>query len=149
MRKLGIFAAAAAAGAWLYDPVSGRRRRAQLRDRTAGFFRRLVRRSGRLGRHVASDTHGLAQRATHVREQPKVLDDTTLKNKVETEIFRAADSPKGRVSVNAQHGIVQLRGEVESTELIDDLVRKVRSIQGVRDVENLLHLAGTPAPMHQ
>lgn len=148
MRKLGIVAAFAAAGAWLYDPVSGRRRRAHLRDRTAGFFRRLVRRSGRLGRHVASDTQGLAQRATH-REQPKVLDDATLKNKVETEIFRAADSPKGRVSVNAQHGVVQLRGEVDSPELIDDLVQKVRSIHGVREVENLLHLAGTPAPMHQ
>jgi osmotically-inducible protein OsmY len=51
--------------------------------------------------------------------------------------------------VNAQHGIVQLRGEVDSPELIDDLVQKVRSIQGVREVENLLHLAGTPAPMHQ
>jgi hypothetical protein len=147
MRKLGITAAAAAAGAWLYDPVSGRRRRAQLRDRTAGFFRRLVRRSGRLGHHMASDAHGLAHRATN-REQPKALDDATLKNKVETEIFRAADSPKGRVSVNAQHGVVQLRGEVDSTELIDDLVQKVRSIHGVRDVENLLHLAGTPAPMH-
>jgi len=148
MRKLGIIAAAAAAGAWLYDPVSGRRRRAQLRDRTVGFLRRSVRRGGRLGRHMASDTHGLAQRATQ-REQRRVLDDATLKNKVETEIFRAADSPKGRVSVNAQHGIVQLRGEIDSTELIDDLVEKVRSIQGVRDVENLLHLAGTPAPMHQ
>ena len=148
MRKLGIIAAVAAAGAWLYDPVSGRRRRSQLRDRTAGFFRRSVRRGGRFGRHVASDTQGLAHRTTH-REQPKVLDDTTLKNKVETEIFRAADSPKGRVSVNAQHGIVQLCGEVDSTELIDDLVEKVRSIQGVREVENLLHLAGTPAPMHQ
>ncbi len=148
MRKLGIIAAAAAAGAWLYDPVSGRRRRAQLRDRTAGFFRRSARRGGRFGRHMASDTQGLAQRATH-REQPKVLDDATLKNKVETEIFRAADSPKGRVSVNAQHGIVQLRGEVDSPELIDDLAQKVRSIQGVREVENLLHLAGTPALMHQ
>ncbi len=148
MRKLGIIAAAAAAGAWLYDPGSGRRRRAQLRDRTAGFFRRSARRGGRFGRHMASDTQGLAQRATH-REQPKVLDDATLKNKIETEIFRAADSPKGRVSVNAQHGIVQLRGEVDSPELIDDLAQKVRSIQGVREVENLLHLAGTPAPMHQ
>jgi hypothetical protein len=148
MRKLGVIAALAAAGAWLFDPVSGRRRRALLRDRTAGVFRRSARRGERFGRHLASDTQGLAARATH-REEPKVLDDATLKNKVETEIFRAADSPKGRVSVNAQHGVVQLRGEVDSPDLIDDLVQKVRSIQGVRDVENLLHVAGTPAPMHQ
>jgi osmotically-inducible protein OsmY len=78
-----------------------------------------------------------------------VLDDTTLKNKVETEIFRSADSPKGRVSVNAQHGIVQLRGEVDSPDMIADLVKRTRSIQGVRDVENLLHVPGSPAPMHQ
>jgi osmotically-inducible protein OsmY len=149
MRKLGIFAALAAAGAWLLDPVSGRRRRALLRDRTAGFLRRGARRSERFGRHVASDTQGLAQRAAHARPEPRVLDDATLKNKVETEIFRDADSPKGRVSVNAQHGIVQLRGEVDSPDLIDDLVEKTRAIQGVREVENLLHVPGSPAPMHQ
>jgi osmotically-inducible protein OsmY len=148
MRKLGIIAGLAAAGAWLLDPVSGRRRRALLRDRTAGFLRRGARRSERFGRHVASDTQGLAQRATH-REGPKVLDDATLKNKVETELFRAADSPKGRVSVNAQHGVVQLRGELDSPDLIEDLVQKTRSIHGVREVENLLHVPGSPAPMHQ
>jgi hypothetical protein len=149
MRKLGIIAALAAAGAWLLDPVSGRRRRALLRDRTAGFLRRGARRSERVGRHLASDTQGLAQRAAHARPEPRVLDDATLKNKVETEIFRDADSPKGRVSVNAQHGIVQLRGEVDSPDLIDDLVKKTRAIQGVREVENLLHVPGSPAPMHQ
>jgi osmotically-inducible protein OsmY len=149
MRRLGITAALAAAAAWLLDPASGRRRRALLRDRTAGFFRRGARRSERFGRHMASDTQGLAQRAAHLREEPKVLDDATLKNKVETEIFRSADAPKGRVSVNAQHGIVQLRGEVDSPDMIDDLVKKTRSIQGVREVENLLHVPGSPAPMHQ
>ena len=148
MRKLGIIAALAAAGAWLLDPVSGRRRRALVRDRAAGLYRRSLRRSERLGRHLASDAQGLAQRATH-REESKVLDDATLKNKVETEIFRAADSPKGRVSVNAQHGIVQLRGEVDSPDLIDELVEKTRKIHGVREVENLLHVPGSPAPMHQ
>ena len=149
MRKLGIIAALAVAAAWLLDPVSGRRRRAHLRDRTAGLLRRAVRRSERFGRHVASDTHGLAQRAAHARPEARPLDDATLKNKVESELFRAADSPKGRVSVNAQHGVVQLRGEVDSPDLIDDLVQKARSIQGVREVENLLHVPGTPAPMHQ
>ncbi len=149
MRKLGVTAALAAAVAWLLDPVSGRRRRALLRDRTAGLVRRGTRRSERFGRHMASDAQGLAQRAAHAREEPKVLDDATLKDKVETEIFRPADSPKGRVSVSAQHGVVQLRGEVDSPDMIEDLVKKTRSIQGVRDVENLLHVPGTPAPMHQ
>jgi len=75
--------------------------------------------------------------------------DETLKSKVESEIFRDAEAPKGQVNVNAQFGVVQLRGEVESQELIDDLVARARSVQGVVRVENLLHVPGTPAPMHQ
>jgi hypothetical protein len=149
MRKLGIIAALAVAGAWLLDPASGRRRRALLRDRTAGLLRRLARRGERFGRRMASDTQGLVQRAANARPEQKLVDDATLKNKVESELFRAADSPKGRVSVNAQHGVVQLRGEVDSPDLIEDLVEKARSIQGVREVENLLHVPGSPAPMHQ
>jgi osmotically-inducible protein OsmY len=56
--------------------------------------------------------------------------------------------PKGRINVNVQNGVVQLRGEVPESSMIDDLVEKARSIQGVREVENLLHLPGTPAPTH-
>jgi len=76
-------------------------------------------------------------------------DDPTLKAKVETELFRSEDVSRGSVSVNAQAGVVQLRGEIESPELIEDLVGRTRKVHGVRDVENLLHLPGTPAPMHQ
>ena len=76
-------------------------------------------------------------------------DDPTLKAKVESEIFRDADAPKDRVSVNSQYGVIQLRGEIESQELIDELVERARAVQGVREVENLLHVPGEPAPMHE
>ncbi len=148
MRKLG-FVAAGAAAAWLLDPQAGRRRRALLRDRVVALLRRGTRRGGRVARGVGSEAYGLKQKATHLREQPKDFDDQTLKAKVETELFRGADAPKGQVAVNAQHGIVQLRGEVESPQLIDDLVARTRAVQGVREVENLLHLPGSEAPMHQ
>src|ERR687897_499670 len=45
-------------------------------------------------------------------------------------------------------GVVQLRGELPSQTLIDSLVRRTREIQGVQDVESLLHTTGTKAPMH-
>jgi len=76
-------------------------------------------------------------------------DDTTLTHKVESELFRDAHEAKGHVSVNTANGVVQLRGEVERRELIDELVERARSIEGVRNVENLLHLPGEEAPMHQ
>lgn len=48
-----------------------------------------------------------------------------------------------------QDGVVQLRGALERPELIDELVEKAHTVQGVQDVENLLHVPGDEAPMHQ
>lgn len=79
---------------------------------------------------------------------PRTYDDWTLKAKVESELFRSEHEVKGAVSVNAQEGVVQLRGELPSRDLIDTLVEHTRRIHGVKDVENLLHVPGTPAPMH-
>jgi osmotically-inducible protein OsmY len=86
------------------------------------------------------------QKVTHLREEPKDYDDQTLKAKVESEVFRPADAPKGDVNVNVENGVVYLRGQVERPELIDDLESRVRAVQGVREVENLLHVPGTQAP---
>jgi osmotically-inducible protein OsmY len=77
------------------------------------------------------------------------VDDVTLVRQVESELSRTENAPKGQISVNAANGVVQLRGQVEQPELIDELVQRARSVQGVRDVENLLHLPGEAAPMHQ
>ena len=79
---------------------------------------------------------------------PKQYDDATLKDKVESELFRDEHEVKGAINVNAQEGIVQLRGQLPSQDLIDALVERTRKIHGVRDVENLLHTPGTEAPMH-
>ena len=76
----------------------------------------------------------------------KEVDDLTLKAKVESEVFRPADAPKGDVDVNVENGVVYLRGQVEQPELIQDLELRVRAVQGVRDVENLLRAPGTEAP---
>jgi osmotically-inducible protein OsmY len=71
-----------------------------------------------------------------------------LARKVETELFRPADAPKSAVNVDAVNGMVSLRGEMRTPEEIAELEGKARGIPGVRDVENLLHLPGTPAPAH-
>ena len=148
MRRLHAMSAAiGAAVMYFFDPQGGRRRRNVARDRTLAFFRRGGRRAGRFGRGVAAETSGLAQKATHLREEPKPQpDDVTLARKVETEIFRDADVPKGQINVNAEHGKIVLRGEAPTPQMIDDLVDRARKVQGVQDVENLLHLPNMPAP---
>jgi osmotically-inducible protein OsmY len=149
MQKLAIGAALGALLAFFFDPQGGARRRHTFRDRFFAFFRRRARETGRAGREVASEAYGLAQKARHRREEPKEYDDATLAQKVESEVFRDPDFPKGRINVNVQNGVVQLRGELPDPDLIEDLVSRTRDVQGVRDVENLLHTPGTPAPMHQ
>jgi osmotically-inducible protein OsmY len=74
-------------------------------------------------------------------------DDVTLARKVETEIFRSADAPKGTVSLNAENGVVFLRGVVDGREWIDRLGADAGKVEGVKEVRNLLHLPGTEAPV--
>ena len=147
MRRFLFLGALGAALAYFFDPDNGRRRRALTRDRVPAFFRGGARRAERMGRTVQSEAYGAAQKVKHAKEEPKPQpDDATLARKVESEIFRGADVPKGQINVNAENGIVVLRGEVEQPELIKDLEKKTRKVQGVREVENLLHTPGTPAP---
>jgi osmotically-inducible protein OsmY len=80
-------------------------------------------------------------------ERPKPdMDDHTLKNKVETVLFRDADAPKDRVNVTVVDGGVDLRGEVKRPDIKEALEAHARSVPEVRDVRNLLHLPKTPAP---
>jgi osmotically-inducible protein OsmY len=148
MKRFGLGAVVGVLGALFLDPANGKRRRHTLRDRTRGYVRRGTRRTLRLARGLAAGSYGLVQKAKHLRQEPKDYDDATLKAKVETELFRPEGAPKGKVNVNAQNGVVQLRGELDSHDLIEELVHRTRKIQGVQDVENLLHVAGEPAPMH-
>jgi hypothetical protein len=57
------------------------------------------------------------------RHRSKDYDDATLAHKVETELFRPADAPKGQVSVNVNDGVVELRGELPDQRQIDELAR--------------------------
>ena len=147
MRLFAIAGAVGAALVYFLDPDNGRRRRALARDRTAALFRRFWRRGGRAGRAVTAEAYGVTQKVAHLKEEEKPQpDDVTLARKVETELFRDPDVPKGQININAENGVIVLRGEVEKPDMIDDLVAKARNVQGVRDVENLLHLPETPAP---
>jgi hypothetical protein len=132
--------------AFFLDPRSGKRRRRYVRDRSLGALRHSLRRTARAGRGAVVGTEALTHKALH-RERPKLdLSDETLAAKIMSEVFRDKKLPKGDVNLNVEDGVAVLRGQVERPELIDDLVKRVRKVHGVRDVESLLHLPGTPAP---
>ena len=89
--------------------------------------------------------------ATHTPSMPgshglEDADDVTLARKVETEIFRAADAPKGSVSIDVQAGVVYLRGTVEDDRWIERFADDAKKVDGIKGVKNLLHRPGTPVP---
>jgi hypothetical protein len=73
-------------------------------------------------------------------------DDVTLARKVETEIFRAPDAPKGDVSIDVQAGVAYLRGVVADDAWIQRLEDDAKKVDGIKGVKNLLHRPGTPVP---
>ena len=94
---------------------------------------------------AANKAQGVVHKATP-SGQSEPADDITLARKVETEIFRAPDAPKGRVSVNAENGVVFLRGEIDDPQWITRLGDDAARVSGVAAVRNLLHTPATPAP---
>jgi osmotically-inducible protein OsmY len=130
-----------AALAYFLDPQNGRRRRHQSRDQLLSLARQGTKRARKLVHHATSDAAGQARRAAHALRKPEEveLDDTTLVDKVESIVFRQHDVPKGQININAENGVVFLRGQVEDPELVEALEARVRKVRGVKDVENLLH----------
>jgi gas vesicle protein len=148
-RKITIFALGSAVGAltaFLFDPQRGKARRNKAVDRIKGGVRRVTQRTTRFGRHVTSDARGLARRVGARGQGTLPENDAVLVSKVESEVFGNPDLPKGSININAEDGIVVLRGQVERPDQVRRLEKAVRKIEGVVDVENLLHLPGTPAP---
>jgi osmotically-inducible protein OsmY len=138
-RRLRLIAFGAALS-YFFDPDNGRRRRKVAADRLASLTRRHGK---RMIKGTAARANALSKQATHLKEETKPHpDDVTLARKVETDIFREPEVPKGKINVNAENGKIVLRGEVDSAELIDDLVSKARKVQGVEEVESLLHTPG-------
>ncbi len=107
----------------------------------------LTNRLGRAGRGVASFAVGKAKAVANRNPEPKPgMSDATLKNKVETELFRDESVPKGQIDVTVVDGVVELRGQVKRPEIKKELGAKAEAIPEVREVKNLLHLPKTPAP---
>jgi len=97
--------------------------------------------SGNRRRSVATD-----KSASPGDAEATDLNEASLARKVETEIFRDENAPKGKVDVNAEGGVVYLRGELDDEGQIEALTKAAEQVDGVERVESLLHTPGTPAP---
>jgi osmotically-inducible protein OsmY len=145
MFKILFGAAIGAAAAWFLDSNDGTRRRNLVRDKAMKYARQgkdeAARRAASAGQAVKGKATAAAP-GTGREPAEERLNDPALKAKVESEIFRDPDVPKGQVSVSVEEGIVSLRGEVDDPAQIEALRDAAAKVDGVRRVESLLH---TPA----
>jgi osmotically-inducible protein OsmY len=125
-RKLLFGAAAAGAIAWL--------------SKNQETAKRYVERYAGQAKGMAGSVPGVGRPPAEER-----LNDPALASKVESEIFRDTELPKGDISVNVEYGVVYLRGEVPSQVAMDELVARTRKVDGVQGVENLTHLPSEAA----
>jgi osmotically-inducible protein OsmY len=148
MSRVPTFLLGVAAGATVahfLDPDRGAARRSAVAGKAGSAASSGASTVSSNARYAAGKAKGAASAVTPSSVKLEDADDVTLARKVETEIFRAPDAPKGDVSVDVQDGIAHLRGEVEN-EWSARLAAEARSVEGIKGVENLLHPPGTPAP---
>jgi osmotically-inducible protein OsmY len=142
MFKILLGAAVGAAAAWFLDPNDGTRRRHVVRDKTMKYARRGREEAARKATYAGETVKGKATAvAPGTGREPasERLNDPALQAKVESEIFRDPDAPKGQVSVNVEDGVVYLRGELDDEAKIEGLREAAARVEGVRGVESLLH----------
>lgn len=143
LKKLALAVALGAIAAYFLDPDRGRRRRHIAADRARSEAREGAAAVAGAARAAKAETEGAAEKAkAATREQSAPETDQTLKAKLESEVFRDAEAPKGQVSVDVVDGVVTLRGEVEDEKWRKKLEKDAAKVAGVTGVKSLLHAPG-------
>jgi osmotically-inducible protein OsmY len=137
-----ILAALGGAGLMYFlDPTAGRRRRALVRDQLVKARHQLEDTSEAAQKQAANKAQGVIAE-TRSRMQQTEVDDYTLAARVRSEMGRVV-SHSHAIDASIYQGRVTLRGNILAHE-VDNLMRTVRSVPGVKDVDNQLQVHTEP-----
>lgn len=165
--RLAVVAGVGAAAAYFFDPQQGPDRRTALKDRLAPLSQRVP----ALGGIAGSATEGLPstddaagpvpttapggptgpgleQRVGNDwrPDVPEPSADHTLEDRVRSQVLGRSEFRPLGILVNDVAGVIDLRGEVADEQVRSELLSAVRSVSGVRDVQDLTHRPGAAAP---
>jgi hyperosmotically inducible periplasmic protein len=124
---------------YFLDPDNGRRRRAFIREKSAHYAREARDRQAGLLRHAGNRARGAAASVRHRLRPENIVEDGVLLERVRAALGHAVGDPHA-VDIRVKCGTVVLKGPARQ-EQMDELVACVRSVHGVRDVENRLSLS--------
>jgi uncharacterized membrane protein len=126
---------------YVLDPQTGRRRRAQARDKIVHYGRKTAKAIDITVRDLKNRTLGLAAETRNLVSKRHISDDAL------TQHVRAGLAPlvshPGSIEVAAENGNITLSGPILESE-VDRLLSHVSSIRGVTAIENRLEAHGQP-----
>ena len=136
---------AAGAGAmFVFDPRSGRRRRALAREQATRLGSSVDEIIGESLPRKVDYLSGMAAGARHriagAHGQDEVPDeDRFITDRVMSQVFRDPRIPKSDLNVNTVERVVYLHGHVDDPSLAAEIERRVRDVEGVREVVNVIN----------
>lgn len=126
-----------ALAAFLFDPVSGRGRRARLRDQSRARARDLAEEASARARYESGRVRGLIHEMGAGDEPP--IDEPELLQKVRSEAVGPANLSTGDIEVSIQDGAtVVVRGNINDPREARELISRIESVTGVEGVRNEL-----------
>jgi hypothetical protein len=114
-----------------------------LRDRTVRIASRTARRVGALGRHAANEVRGVAAVGTRSITPDEPVTDDVLAERARSALGRVRGLHA--IRIEADEGVVTLYGRVEPQER-EHALTTLRSVRGVRDVDDRLTTESTSGP---
>jgi uncharacterized membrane protein len=143
LKKIVFATAGIGAGLmYLFDPASGRRRRALIRDKMIRGIHETRNALDVTARDMKNRTRGLTAEAKHLFSRKEIIEPEVLVERVRAKLGGAVSHP-GAIDVDAVDGRIILKGVVLANE-IKALMNRVRSVRGVKDVESQLEAHEDP-----
>lgn len=136
-REASFFLAGVTIGSFasfFFDPVRGTYRQAVLRDKMTSFRRDANLYGGRFYRDLKNRSRGVKAKTRKVISGEGPIRDDVLEARVRSKFGRIVSHPRA-IQVIAHDGIVTLSGAILKSE-VKELVKCVRKVAGVKDVEN-------------
>jgi uncharacterized membrane protein len=138
---LGSFAAGAAL-MYFTDPSRGKRRRAIVRDKLNAGLREAARELDKAGRDLRNRSQGMVSAVRNLTSR-SAADEPVIEERVRAALGRVVRHPHA-IQVSAERGGRVTLGGLVPAEEVKNLLNRVRSIQGVKELVNRLEVQRSP-----
>ncbi len=126
---------------YFFDPDSGRRRRARMRDQFDHLSRLTAEAVNVTIRDLMNRTRGVGMEVRHLLTS-ETVDDRVLAERVRSALGGVVSHP-GSIHVDAHDGHVILSGVILADE-VGPLLKRIKAVRGVSDVEDHLEVHQEP-----